>query len=462
MIRIVFLGASINWVPRLLTDLLAVFPEPLDVTFVDIDPTHAEACRAWGEEANRVHGRRDRYAGTLDRRDALKGADAVLITLSTGGFEAMARDLAIPESEGILSTVGDTCGPSGWSRSVRNIPVFETFARDFDEICPRAMIVNYTNPMATLTATLRRRCGNPVVGLCHAYFETRDVLRDIFGLSETHRPEVSVAGVNHFTWVTDFTVEGRPGYPQLERLLAGRSLSAVLPMETRDEMGFSSGHRLCAELFDRFQRLPYPADRHTVEFVPWGIVNRPETRRVQYEARFPYDEIVRYGIRRTEIHHREQYLELSRLKFKSIRDLPPGSPPERSRETGADMIRAYLTGMAVTDAVNDLNAGQVPELPTGACVETLGTVDAQGVHPFPSTPLPPTVVELIRPHALSQLWLVDGMLDHRPEAAFEALEIDPQCRALPPDRLRSLYDRLVEANLDFAPIGFLRRKGAGA
>ncbi len=460
MIRIVFLGASINWVPRLLTDLLVVFPEALDVRFVDIDPVPAEDCRVWGEEANRVFGRRDRYAGTLDRRAALRGADAVLITLSTGGFAAMANDLAIPEVDGILSTVGDTCGPAGWSRSLRNIPVFEELARDFDELCPKAMIANYTNPMGTLTAVLQRGCGNPVVGLCHAYFETRDVLRDVLGLTEAHRPQVAIAGVNHFTWVTEFTVDGRPGYPMLEERLGGRSLAALLPEETRDEMGFSSGHRLCAELFDRFRRMPYPADRHTLEFVPWGVSGFPEMRDVLYEARLPYELLVRYGVRRTAIFHREEYRRMSRVHFDAIRDLPAGTPPERSRETGSDMVRAYLMDQPLTDAVNALNVGQVEDLPRGACVETLGTVDAKGVRPLPTTPLPPAVVELVHPHALSQLWLVDGMLERRPEAALNALMTDPQCRSLPPDQVLGLYDRLVEANLPYAPIGFLQRTGA--
>ena len=459
MIRIVFLGASINWVPRLLTDLLVVFPEVLDVLFVDIDPVPAESCRAWGEEANRVFGRHDRYTGTLDRRAALDGADAVLITLSTGGFPAMANDLAIPEEDGILATVGDTCGPSGWSRSLRNIPVFEQFASDFTELCPRAFIVNYSNPMGTLTAILQRNCANPVVGLCHAYFETRDVLRDAFGLTEARRPQVAIAGVNHFTWVTEFTIDGKPGYPMLEERLGGDSLAALLPEETRDEMGFSSGHRLCAELFDRFRRMPYPADRHTLEFVPWGISGFPEMRDVLYEARFPYEELVRYGVRRTAIFHREEYRKLSRIRFDAIRDLPTGTAPERSRETGADMIRAYLMDLPLTDAVNALNAGQVEELPRGACVETLGTVDAKGIHPLPTLALPPAVVELVHPHALTQLWIVDGMMERRPETVMQALLNDPQCRALPPERVEGLYDRLVEANLPYAPLGFLRRKG---
>ncbi len=458
MTRIVFLGASVNWVPRLMTDLLAVFPEPLDVHFVDLDPAPAETCRAWGEEANRAFGRRDRYEGTLDRRAALRGADAVLITLSTGGFPAMANDLAIPEADGIFATVGDTCGPAGWSRSLRNHAVFEAFARDFAELCPRAFIANYTNPMAYLTGLLAQSCPNPVVGLCHAYFETRDVLRDLLGLDEAHRPDVAIAGMNHFTWVTDFTVGGKPGYPMLEAVLAGRSLHDALPEETPDEIGFVSGHRLCAALFDAYRRMPYPADRHTVEFVPWGVAGFPERRDVLYQAKMPYEELARYGVRRTAIRHREAFQALARTHLDAVRDLPAGSSPRRSRETGADMIRAFLLDAPVTDAVNAPNAGQVPWLPLGACVETLGTVDGRGVHPLPAGPLPDPVVELIRPHALAQRWLLDAMRDRRPEQALEALRIDPQCRALDPDRVAALYDRLVAANLPFAPVGFLVRK----
>lgn len=459
MIRIVFLGASVNWVPRLMTDLLAVFPEPLDVRFVDLDPAPAEACRAWGEEANRAFGRRDRYEGTLDRRASLQGADAVLITLSTGGFAAMANDLAVPETEGIFATVGDTCGPAGWSRSVRNHAVFAEFGSDFADLCPKAFIANYTNPMAYLTGLLRRTCPNPVAGLCHAYFETRDVLRDLFGLDEAHRPSVEIAGMNHFTWVTDFTVGGEPGYPRLEALLAGRPLLDALPEETPDEIGFTSSHRLCAALFDEHRRLPYPADRHVVEFVPGGVSGWPERRAVLYRAKMRYEELARFGVRRTAIVHREAFQELARRRLEGIRGLPAGSTPERSRETGADMIRAYLFDEPVTDAVNAPNEGQVPWLPLGACVETLGTVDGRGVRPLPVGSVPEPVAALVRPHAEVQRGLLEAMLARDPAGALEALRNDPQCRGMAPDRVGSLYDRLVEANLPFAPVGFLLERG---
>jgi len=458
MIRIVFLGASVNWVPRLLTDLLVVFPEALDVWFVDIDPEAARLCKAWGQEANRVYRRNDRYEGTTDRRSALLKADAVLITLTTGGFPAMAADISIPESYGIFSTVGDTCGPSGWSRSIRNIFVFEEFAQDFSELCPGAIIVNYTNPMGTLSSVLQRSCGNPVVGLCHAYFETRDVLAHILKLSDDTRLRVGIAGLNHFTWVTDFDVDGKPVDPTLAVCLGDRPLSEFMPEETEDEIGFSSGHRLCVELFNLYHRLPYPADRHTVEFVPWGITNDPERRPVLHKARFPYEELARYGVRRTAISHRVEYQKLSRKHFDEIFTSEPGTKPVRSRETGSDMIRAFLFNGTITDAVNALNEGQIEDLPRGVCVETLGTVNAHGVHPLKANPLPDPVNELLRPHALSQLWLVEGMLERRPESVLQALMIDPQCRDMAPDDVLGLYDALVEASQPYADLAFLLRK----
>ncbi|NLB45884.1 MAG: hypothetical protein GX821_12090, partial [Clostridiaceae bacterium] len=121
----------------------------------------------------------------------------VLITISTGGLKAMAHDLDIPERYGIYATVGDTAGPGGWSRSIRNIPVFAGFAEDIRKLCPQAFIANYTNPMSTLTATLAHLTDNPVSGFCHAYFEIKDVIQKLFGLDDWSRIAVEIAGMNH-------------------------------------------------------------------------------------------------------------------------------------------------------------------------------------------------------------------------------------------------------------------------
>ena len=154
MATICVLGASTSWVPGLVTDLMSVFEEPLDIRLIDLNPRAGELGVEWCEAANRHHGRRDRFRAFTDRREALAGADAVLITLAVGGLAAMEQDLSIAEKYRVYTTVGDTAGPAGWARAIRNIPTFEAFAADFQEVCPSAIIVNYSNPMAALSATL--------------------------------------------------------------------------------------------------------------------------------------------------------------------------------------------------------------------------------------------------------------------------------------------------------------------
>ncbi|MHB8963421.1 MAG: family 4 glycosyl hydrolase [Saccharofermentanales bacterium] len=459
MAVIVFIGASFNWVPTLMRDLISVFTESIEIRFVDIDPSAAEKCRLWGEAANRVYGRQDKYAGTTDRKKALAGADAVLITISTGGFDAMSSDLLIPEKYGILSTVGDTCGPAGWSRAIRNIPVFREFAEDFEKIAPHAFIVNYSNPMAALTSVLQQSCTNPVIGLCHAYFETKDIIQGIFGLPDWSSIHLEIAGVNHFTWVSDFTVGQQDGYPLLRELVGERSLQDVLPDVTADELGFISGHRLCAALYDHYGCMPYPADRHTCEFLSFVVPGNPETT-ASAGAGMSVETITSYGIKRTAIGHRIEYRRKSIDKFDSIFAMEKQESIQRSRETGADMIRAYLGGSEVTDAVNAINRGQIPQLPAGACVETLGTVGRSGVHPLPAKALPGPVAELIRPAALSQLWLVEGMMGNDRRQVFDALRNDPQCRGLRPDVVDAMGNELVEAMKGYPGISFLQKQNS--
>ncbi len=118
MLNIAIIGASTHWTPALATDLMLTFSEPIEFRLVDIDPGVLELGAAWGEMATARHGRRDSFRTFRNRRDALREADAVLITLSTGGLDASERDIAICERYRIYPTVGDSIGPTGWSRAL--------------------------------------------------------------------------------------------------------------------------------------------------------------------------------------------------------------------------------------------------------------------------------------------------------------------------------------------------------
>ncbi len=450
MYNICILGASAMWAPRLITDLICVFDEPLEIRLVDIAPQALDACAAWGRAANRHHRRRDKYLKYTDRKKALRGADAVIITIATGGLDAMAHDLKIPERYGIFATVGDTSGPGGWSRAIRNIPVFREFAEDFQRYCPNAFIANYTNPMAVLTATLQQCCGNPSVGLCHAYFETKDIIQKIFGLENWNPISLAIAGVNHFTWVVDFKIGREDGYRLLRAKLKRKKLADILPRKSADEIGFSSGHLLCAELYETFGYLPYPGDRHTCEFLSFAVANNPARYNLQAAAE-KYDVIKYCDIRRTEIFHRRQGL---RQRDRNIADWISGAKamPKKTRETGAEMIRAFLENQPFTDAVNKINTGQIPGLPAGACVETLGVVDGMGVRALVVENIPAHLLEVMRPPALCQQWVVAGVLQSERNLLLQALYRDPQCAGLKPAQVRDMADELFKANQPFVKI----------
>ena len=448
MYNICVLGSSTLWTPELVTDLMCVFSEPLEVRFIDINPAAAQKCTEWGEAASKYYGRKDRFIPFTDRAKALEGADGVLITLSVGGLEAMAQDLAIPEKYGIFTTVGDSVGAAGWSRSIRNIPYFIEFAEDFQRICPNAFIANYSNSMSALTAALQLNCENPVAGFCHSYFATKDFIQKIFKLEDWSQISVSIAGMNHFSWVVDFKIGKEDGYKLLREKIGGGRLKDLVPKDKGEDRSFHAGFDLCLEFYDATGFITYPKDRHTSEFVSFVLGGFPERFTFTNSLGVQYDTVKYCGIKRTAISHRLTRNSEIEEKFSNmIEKMKNGAgEPVKSRETGADMIHAYLCNKPFCDAVNTLNIGQIPGLPPGACVETLGVVDGLGVHPLTVKKIPEHLLELMRPQVVCSKWIVEGVMKRDKELLLQALYRDPQCAHLKPHEIRSMARELFEAN----------------
>lgn len=445
------IGASTLWFPVIATDLLSVFKEPVEFRLLDIDLKNLDRCARWGEAASRYHKRQDKYLQFTERRECLRGSDAVLICVSTGGLEAMSMDIAIPEKYGIFSTVGDTAGPSGFSRAIRNIPVFADFARDCELTCPNAFIANYSNPMSALTAALQLNCSNPVVGLCHAYFETKDRIKSIFGLSDWSQISLQIAGVNHFHWVTEFRVGKEDGYKLLRKKIGSGSIRDLRPYADMPEIDYCGrrsiyfGTEIFAELYDAYGYLPYCGDRHTAEFLSYTISQYPELCKYDNLQGEFYDGFKDLDLVRTSIAFREKQIA---VRAASCEEMISGvrPMPGRSRETAAEMIYAYICNSPFTDAVNVRNSGQIPGLPAGACVETLGMIDALGVHPCTVPGIPESLLELMRIPALCQQWLLDGVLRHDRSMMLQAFYHDPQCAGMKPGQIRAMFDEIIDAN----------------
>jgi alpha-galactosidase/6-phospho-beta-glucosidase family protein len=202
-------GGNYQWGTKIIQDV--ALNEDLRgsvLTLHDIDPEALDDLYRWGEKMAGLAGADLAPEKTGDLDEALSGADFVVLCISTGGLDAMTHDLEIPARYGVIQTVGDTVGPGGLFRALRNIPVAANIARAMQERCPEAVMLNLTNPMTTLTRAMSKTTQVRCVGLCHELFSTLAMLSGMFDVPEEGL-DVQVAGVNHFIWITRVAVRGR-------------------------------------------------------------------------------------------------------------------------------------------------------------------------------------------------------------------------------------------------------------
>lgn len=440
-IKLTFVGGgSFQWAPRILKDIMLKDDlRAIDFYLLDKNIENAGTIKRLGEKMNEELKTNHTFVATQNEEEAFAGCDFVIICISTGGLEAMRHDIGIPEKYGIFQTVGDTVGPGGWSRNMRNVPVFNALADNIERLSHDAVVLNYTNPMACLTKAFYARTKLRAVGLCHGLFENYQVLKDIFGLESEHQLNIRFGGVNHFFWMLDFKVNGQDGYALLrEKLGTDKRFVDIINEAHKDEIGFQSNKYLTSELLDTYGYLPYVGDRHTCEFLPNMITGTGEPLNT-------------YQIHRTSIE--ERYEKLYKRK-EEVQQMIDGRKPvdyRRTRETAADIVEAVALGKEFIDIVNIPNRGQIPNLPLGGIVETLGVVNSLGFTAVTAGPLPEPIRRMVQPHLENSEIIYEAATTGNFELALEALYNDPTCRHLDFADIRKMANELLAANRALLP-----------
>jgi alpha-galactosidase len=412
-------GGSYQWTPELLADILSTPSlHGSHIVLEDIDPGPLDKMQTVGRMVDEVLGATATITTTTDQRRALDGADFVIVTISTGGFDSMAVDLDVPARYGIRQSVGDTVGPGGINRSLRNIPVLVGVAEDMVELCPDAWLLNITNPMTCLTRAVCRQTPIKAVGLCHEVGNWTMDLAIALGLP-ADAVRATVAGVNHFPVVTALDVDGQDGFPILADLVAeAGGLEALAPHPGRpvaDEfsrLDFAQRHLLKLTLLDRWGALPAAGDRHIAEFVPWVLTEdsgwgaeynidlTPISRRQEHQAGYIADV--------------DAWIDGS----KTLQTWPSGELP-------ALVIDSLVTGEVRHLPCNIPNTGQVPDVPDDVAVESICVVDGDGIRGRDTATLPPPYGELVRRHVAVAELTVAAALDGDRTLADAAFFLDP-------------------------------------
>lgn len=429
-------GGSYTWGPRLLCDLVQTAEfENSDVMLLDINLKAAEEMKAAIDRVCKDNNKKFRFIATSNEEEAFKDADFVIITISTGGLDMMKHDLEIPDKYGIYQTVGDSVGPGGWSRLLRNVPVFVDMTQKIEKLSPNAVILNYTNPMAGLTGAICETTGLRTVGLCHGMFGTRYYIAKILNI-DVKDMAIRYGGVNHFFWIWDFSVKGKDGYELLEKKLGSDSL-VKYDKASNDPVGFSDkNHLLFAEMYENYGYLNYVADRHTCEYFPTYLTDKKMLERFKLERTLVGTRKEKYA------HARQVTLDLADGKEKIM---PPSS------ETAIDIMKAMLTNIPFVDVVNLPNTGQIENLPRRAVVETLGLVDSNGFAPLTMGKMPEIVRGVTEVHCHTQLMTLEAAMTGNKKLAFEALMLDPLCARLTPSKVRQMGQELLDATKEYLP-----------
>lgn len=408
-----------------------------DFVLLDQIKERSDLVKAFGDKLAGELGVKSRIRSTTHQQRALRGADYIIIAISTGGLQAMKHDLAIPEKFGIYHTVGDTVGPGGWARAIRNFAVFRDLGLAIQRLAPNAIVLNYTNPMVCLTDILSRVSGNPVVGLCHGLFENLEFIKRYYKLQSEDQIAVQYAGVNHFFWITKCMAGNVDVLADLRQKVARQSLSDLLREVFDDPMGHRSNRELATELLRQTQVLPYIGDRHTCECFPGYITSSANMKK--------------YKLVRTSIADRiSKFKERERNLNRIVRDDKlPDHYHERSRETAADIIEAHADARAFIDVGNVPNIGQISNLPRGLVVETAVRVDRNGFTPVTFGSLPPQVIGLIEPFGRLFPMTVDACFAGDSNMAIQALRLDPLCSHLNFEQVQDMANRLLSAHRHF-------------
>ncbi len=446
-------GGSYQWVPKLVVDI-ANTPSlhSAELVIEDIDAAPIPKMVSLVEHIAKVRGIPLGATGTTDQREALEGADYVVVSISTGGFASMRQDLEVPARYGIRQSVGDTVGPGGINRALRNIPVLLGIARDMEQLCPDAWLLNLTNPMTTLCRAVTKETSVKTVGLCHEVTITHFLLSLLLD-ADFLDMDLEISGVNHLPVITGIRASGRDGMADLQELVAHADERADEPlaMDLPEELGIdkvSKGDRwtkgdimafwpVKLELFGLSGGLPAAGDRHLVEFFPGFLTEDSGWGK-------------RWGVHLTTIEDRERSQSSYVREFEEM--LSSGEVSEwPSGELVASVIDSLRTGTPRSLPLNIPNRGQCPDLPPDTVVESICVTDAEGVRGRDRARVPGLLAEQLRRVSASQELAVEASLTGSRAKVLEAMIEDPLAGRIDLDRLSEMADELLASTSAWLP-----------
>lgn len=435
MVKITFMGAGSTIFARNVIGDCMCTPSlcEAEIALYDIDAKRLQESeiilKAINKNINESKATIRTYLGVDNRKDALRNANFVVNAIQVGLYDPCTiTDFEIPNKYGLRQTIADTLGIGGIMRGLRTIPVLEGFARDMEEVCPKALFLNYTNPMAILTGYMQRYTNVKTIGLCHSVQGcSKSLLTDLGMENKIEGRTELIAGINHMGWLLElYDKEGNDLYPEIRLRAVEKNATEKHKDMVRYEYIKHLGY-YCTE-----------SSEHNAEYNPLFIKSRYPEMIDQFNI--PLDEYPRRCIKQIEGWEKEKNDILMDGKITHT----------RTSEYASYIMEAVLLNNPIKIGGNVINTGLIDNLPADACVEVPCLVDGRGIHPCHVGRLPVQLAAMNMTNINAQLMTIEAARTKKIENIYQAAMLDPHTAAeLSIDDIVKMCDELIEAHGDY-------------
>jgi len=451
LIKLTIIGAgSAVFTKNIVTDLLSINAfKKMEISLQDIDPVRLKASHELLKIISEKLNSSPKITSHTDRRESLVGSDFVQTTIQVGGYKpSTIIDFEIPREYGLKQTIADTLGIGGIMRGLRTIPVLLDIAKDVMEICPKAIWLQYVNPMcANMIAINNSFPEIKTIGLCHSVQGTAEMLAKDLG-EKIEDIDYLCVGINHMAFYQKFEKKSNDGpnedlYPRL-KILADKIVNDEKLSSRSEKINHESDkilhEKVRYEILRRFGYFVTESSEHFAEYVPWFIKQNRQ------------DVIDKYKI------PIEEYIDRCKHNLKLWdeldKDMTPiyEQPLKRSNEYASYIMDAVINNNKITINANVMNDGYIENLPSNCCVELPCLINPNGYSPQKFGKLPEHLAALMRTNINVQILTAEAALTRKKEHIYHAAMLDPLTAAnLTIDEIYSMTDKMIEAHENYLP-----------
>ncbi len=417
---IVVMGGGSSYTPEIMEGLISRCEELSlkQVWLVDI-PAGEEKLSIVGKLAQRMAEKAGNPFSvnlTLDRREALKGANYVVTQIRVGGIQARIKDERVPLRHGVIGQ--ETTGPGGFAKALRTIPALLDISREMAELAPEAWLINFTNPSGIVTEAVSRHSTVKVIGLCNIPVNTERWIQKEFE-AKAEEVYIEFVGLNHLVWINRVFCRGEDKTPEL---IAKTEAEGEWPAGLIASLG------------------AIPCGYHHYYYD--GIKSLEKLLEAEREGKPTRG---------------EQIVKIEQELFDLYRDPDLSKKPEAlSKRGGALYSEAALRLISSIhndrrdlQCVDTVNGGALSDLPAHSVVEVNCVIDSQGPHPLAIGPLRPQLRGLLQQVKAYEELTIEAAVTGDKKVALAALIANP---IVPSARVaKPLLDDLLEAHAEHLP-----------